>query len=136
MKNIDVNGNGIADDARTAGVYIAPEASIRSYFTVDCRTRRREYLGFFKKERGLARSGGSKGEGLFILEPGAGGWSSPAEETGYLKAAAAFLTGGNNIHSQNVFSTFGEFYLAGYGERGSCPWSTGQLQIPPWLSAR
>ena len=34
MKNIDVNGNGIADDARTAGVYIAPEASIRSYFTV------------------------------------------------------------------------------------------------------
>ena len=34
-KNIDVDGdNDFADDARTVKVYIAPEASIRSYFTV------------------------------------------------------------------------------------------------------
>ena len=115
MKNIDVNGNGIADDARTAGVYIAPEASIRSYFTVVAVPDGVNTWDFLKKE-GWLDLADQKGEGLFILEPGAGGWSSPAEETGYLKAAAAFLTGGNNIHSQNVFSTFGEFYLAGYGK--------------------
>ena len=33
-----------------------------------------------------------------------------------MEAAIAFLKSGNNIHKQNVFSTFGEFYLAGYGE--------------------
>ena len=56
---------------------------------------------------------------LFWSQAPAAG-ADPAEETGYLKAATAFLTGGNNIHSQNVFSTFGEFYLAGYG-KGDCP---------------
>ena len=33
-----------------------------------------------------------------------------------MEAAIAFLKSGNNIHKQNVFSTFGEFYLAGYGK--------------------
>ena len=33
-----------------------------------------------------------------------------------MDAAIAFLKSGNNIHKQNVFSTFGEFYLAGYGK--------------------
>ncbi len=118
MKNIDVNGNGIMDDARTVSVYIAPEASIRSYFTVVAVPDGVDTWEFLKQEGwiDLARN---KGEGLFILEPGAGSWKSPADEADYMKAAFAFLNSGNNIHNQNVFSTFGEFYLAGYGKGGA-----------------
>ena len=51
-----------------------------------------------------------------MLEPGAEGWGSAAEEKAYVDAAIAFLKSGRNEAGINVFSTFGEFYLAGYGE--------------------
>ena len=115
-KNIDVDGdNDFADDARTVKVYIAPEASIRSYFTVVAVPEGVDTYDFLK-EQGWIDLANEKGEGLFVLEPGAGGWGSAQDESAYVEAAIAFLKSGNNIHKQNVFSTFGEFYLAGYGE--------------------
>ncbi len=42
-----------------------------------------------------------------------------------MDAAIAFLKSGNNEAGINVFSTFGEFYLAGYGE-GAAPGGMGR----------
>lgn len=114
-KNIDVNGNGSMDDNRTVKVYIAPEASIRSYFTVVAVPDGVDTYQFLSEQSWLTLAD-QKGEGLFILEPGTGGWGTAAEEAAYLDAATAFLKSGNNVNAQNVFSTFGEFYLVGYGK--------------------
>ena len=100
---------------RQVTVYISEEASIRSYFTVvavpdGVNTRQ------FLEEEGWIDLMNEKGEALFVLEPGANGWGSAEEEADYVNAAVAFLKSGNNAHGQNVFSTFGEFYLVGYGE--------------------
>ena len=70
-----------------------------------------------------------KGEGLFVLEPGAEGWGSAAEEKAYMDAAIAFLKSGRNEAGINVFSTFGEFYLAGYGE-GAAPLEAWAAENP------
>ena len=70
-----------------------------------------------------------KGEALFVLEPGAEGWGSAAEEKAYMDAAIAFLKSGNNEAGINVFSTFGEFYLAGYGE-GAAPLEAWAAENP------
>ena len=108
-KNIDVEGD------RQVTVYISKEASIRSYFTVIAVPNGVDTQQFLEDE-GWIDLMDQKGEGLFVLEPGAEGWGSAAEEKAYMDAAIAFLKSGNNIHKQNVFSTFGEFYLAGYGK--------------------
>ena len=65
----------------------------------------------------------------FVLEPGAEGWGSAAEEKAYMDAAIAFLKSGNNEAGINVFSTFGEFYLAGYGE-GAAPLEAWAAENP------
>ncbi|MEQ2658412.1 hypothetical protein AAAT68_16295, partial [Lawsonibacter asaccharolyticus] len=70
-----------------------------------------------------------KGEALFVLEPGAEGWGSAAEEKAYVDAAIAFLKSGRNEAGINVFSTFGEFYLAGYGE-GAAPLEAWAAENP------
>ena len=51
-----------------------------------------------------------RGEGLFVLEPGANGWGSAEDEAAYINAAISFLKGTRNAHNISVFSTFGEFY--------------------------
>lgn len=103
---------------RQVTVYISEEASIRSYFTVvavpdGVNTRQ------FLEEEGWIDLMNEKGEALFVLEPGANGWGSAEEEADYMDAAIAFLKSGNNAHGQNVFSTFGEFYVVGYGKGAS-----------------
>lgn len=105
-------------EGRTVKVYIAPEASVRSYFTVVAVPDGVDTYDFLE-ENGWFDLADEKGEGLFVLEPGANGWGTPAEEAAYLDAAIAFLKSGNNVNSQNVFSTYGEFYLAGYGKGAS-----------------
>lgn len=99
----------------TVKVYIAPEASIRSYFTVVAVPDDVDTYEFLR-DNGWFELANAKGEGLFVLEPGAGGLGRCPEGERLCEAAIAFLKSGNNIHKQNVFSTFGEFYLAGYGK--------------------
>lgn len=66
----------IANDARTVKVYIAPEASIRSYFTVVAVPDDVDTYEFLR-DNGWFELANAKGEGLFVLEPGAGGWALP-----------------------------------------------------------
>ena len=56
-------------------------------------------------------------------------WGSAAEEKAYMDAAIAFLKSGRNEAGINVFSTFGEFYLAGYGE-GAAPLEAWAAENP------
>ncbi|WP_349167940.1 DUF4214 domain-containing protein, partial [Hominifimenecus microfluidus] len=102
-------------EGRTVKVYIPENASIRSYFTViavpdDIDTTE------FLEESGWFNIADEEGECLFILEPGADGWGSAADETAYVDAAMSFARGCKNANNVMVFSTFGEFYFAGYGE--------------------
>ena len=115
-------------------VYISEEASIRSYFTVIAVPNGVDTQQFLEDE-GWIDLMDQKGEALFVLEPGAEGWGHAAEEKAYMDAAIAFLKSGNNEAGINVFSTFGEFYLAGYGE-GAAPGRPGPLRIPSLSSAR
>ncbi len=103
------------EDGRTVKVYIAEEASVRSYFTVVAVPDGVETKQFLE-EKGWFALADQKGEGLFVLEPGANGWGSAQDEAAYLDEATGFLKSGNNAHKQNVFSTYGEFYLVGYGK--------------------
>ena len=121
-KNIDVEGD------RQVTVYISEEASIRSYFTVIAVPNGVDTQQFLEDE-GWIDLMDQKGEGLFVLEPGAEGWGSAAEEKAYMDAAIAFLKSGNNEAGINVFSTFGEFYLAGYGE-GAAPLEAWAAENP------
>ena len=121
-KNIDVEGD------RQVTVYISKEASIRSYFTVIAVPNGVDTQQFLEDE-GWIDLMDQKGEALFVLEPGAEGWGSAAEEKAYMDAAIAFLKSGNNEAGINVFSTFGEFYLAGYGE-GAAPLEAWAAENP------
>ena len=109
-------------------VYISEEASIRSYFTVIAVPNGVDTQQFLEDE-GWIDLMDQKGEGLFVLEPGAEGWGSAAEEKAYMDAAIAFLKSGRNEAGINVFSTFGEFYLAGYGE-GAAPLEAWAAENP------
>ena len=103
------------DGNRRATVYIAEEASIRSYFTIIAVPDGVDTQKFLEDE-GWIDLMDQKGEGLYVLEPGANGWGTAEEEADYLDSAISFLKSGNNASKQNVFSTFGEFYVAGYGK--------------------
>ena len=125
-KSIDVDGNGQLDDGRSVTVYVSPEASVRSYFTIVAVPDGEDTQQFLEDE-GWIDLVNQKGEALFVLEPGVQGWADAATEKAYVDAAVAFLKSGNNIHSQNVFSTYGEFYAVGYG--------AGAAALEGWAAA-
>ncbi|MDQ7904804.1 PHB depolymerase family esterase [Phytohabitans sp. ZYX-F-186] len=102
-KSFDIDGQ-----PRTAKVYISPETPIRSYFTVIAVPDGITTSAFLRTSSWLdiARR---RQEGLFVLEPGEGGWGAPANEAAYVEAAMAFY------QSNRYFSIFGEHYLVGYG---------------------
>ena len=118
-KAIDVDGNGELDDGRTVKVYFSEETQIRSYFTIVAVPDGVNTYTFLRKE-GWLDVADKQGEALFVLEPGMDGWGSAEEEEAYVNSAIAFLTGTKNASGVAVFSTFGEFYVAGYGS-GAAP---------------
>ncbi len=105
-------------EGRSVEVYIAEEASIRSYFTIIAVPDGVDTWKFLEDEGWLALAD-QKGEGLFVLEPGENGWGTAEEEAAYLGAAIGMLRSGNNANGVGVFSTFGEFYVVGYGQGAS-----------------
>lgn len=66
----------IANDARTVKVYIAPEASIRSYFTVVAVPDDVDTYEFLR-DNGWFELANAKGEGLFVLDPARGAGLCP-----------------------------------------------------------
>ncbi|GAA4976508.1 PHB depolymerase family esterase [Actinoplanes utahensis] len=110
----------VAGTTRSAKVYISPETPIRSYYTViavpdDVET------GDFLRRAGWAGIADQREEGLFVLEPGPGGWGAATEEAAHVEAAMAFF------QNNRYFSIFGLHYLVGYG--------TGAAALEAWAVA-
>lgn len=101
----------VAGQRRTAKVYISAETPIRSYYTVLAVPDGVD-TGDFLHRTGWREIADQRGEGLFVLEPGAGGWGSALDEAGYVDAAMSFY------QANSYFSIFGEHYLVGYGAGG------------------
>ncbi|MEU5880069.1 hypothetical protein [Spirillospora sp. NPDC047279] len=102
-KTFEVGGR-----TRTAKVYISAETPIRSYFTVLAVPDGVD-TGEFLHRTGWRDIADERGEGLFILEPGEGGWGAATAERAYVDVAMAFYQA--NVY----FSIFGLHYLVGYG---------------------
>ncbi|MEV6487634.1 PHB depolymerase family esterase [Actinoplanes sp. NPDC051633] len=98
-------------DGRTAKVYISPETPIRSYFTVIAVPDGVDTASFLRIS-GWLEVADRRQEGLFVLEPGPGGWGSFSEEAGYVEAAMSFF------QNNRYFSIFGLHYLVGYARGG------------------
>ncbi|MEU4560560.1 hypothetical protein AB0F72_19455 [Actinoplanes sp. NPDC023936] len=98
----------VAGTTRTAKVYISPETPIRSYYTVIAVPGGVE-TGEFLRRAAWAGIADRREEGLFVLEPGPGGWGTAAQEAAYVEAAMAFF------QNNRYFSIFGLHYLVGYG---------------------
>ncbi|MEU4160446.1 hypothetical protein [Actinoplanes sp. NPDC026670] len=105
---------------RTAKVYISAETPIRSYYTVIAVPDGVE-TGEFLRRTGWAGIADRRQEGLFVLEPGPGGWGSLAAEAAYVEAAIGFF------QNNRYFSIFGLHYLVGYG--------TGAPALEAWAVA-
>ncbi|MEV6813516.1 PHB depolymerase family esterase [Micromonospora sp. NPDC051296] len=102
-KSFDIGGV-----TRTAKVYISPETPIRSYYTVIAVPDGVDTAEFLRKSS-WRDTADQREEGLFVLEPGPGGWGDATQEAGYVEAAMAFY------QSNRYFSIFGLHYLVGYG---------------------
>ncbi len=106
-RNVTVN-----DDTRTVKIYVAPDTTVRDYFTVVAAPEGMSTEEFLQKTDWIDIAN-KKSEGLFILEPGESGWGSAEEELDYINQAF------NVIRDTTYYNTFGLFYLAGYGDGGS-----------------
>ena len=102
----------VGDTTRTVKLYIGENAPVRCYMTwinVPDDTDPYEFL----QETGWAAYADEKGEGIFVLEPGEGGWGTPDEEAEYL--AAAF----GAYNTRKWYSNYSESYMVGYGKGGA-----------------
>lgn len=102
----------VGEETRTVKIYVAPETTVRDYFTViavpDGMTTE-----MFLRITGWLDIANEKSEGLFILEPAADGWGTVEQELAYLNEAFKIL------RDTTYYNTFGLFYLAGYGKGGT-----------------
>ncbi|WP_370615674.1 hypothetical protein [Mumia sp. Pv 4-285] len=103
----------VGEEVRTAKVYISPETPIRSYYTVIALPDGVDTEEFLERS-GWVDVAYRREEGLVVLEPGAGGWGTPAEEAAYVNQVMAFY------QSNRYFSIFGVHYFVGYGA-GAAP---------------
>jgi poly(3-hydroxybutyrate) depolymerase len=102
-KSFDVGGQ-----IRTVKVYISPETPIRSYYTVIAVPDGADTARFLHRSRWIEIAE-RRDEGLFVLEPGPGGWGDAESEAAFLTAAMSFY------QNNRYFSIFGLHYLIGYG---------------------
>ena len=101
--------------SRTMQMYLSENISIRPYYTVVAvpdGVNSADYLA----EQGWFDVADEKGEGLVVLQPGENGWGTPEEEIGYIADVMSFVGKGVNAKGVALFSTFGEYYLVGYGQ--------------------
>ncbi|MEM1504622.1 PHB depolymerase family esterase [Domibacillus sp. 8LH] len=102
----------VGNETRVVKVYIAPDTTVRDYFTV-LTVPEGMTTEEFLKTSGWLDIANEKSEGLFILEPGDDGWGTVEEERAYMEQAFKVL------RDTKYYNTFGLFYLAGYGEGGT-----------------
>ena len=102
----------VGADTRTVKTYVAPNTSVRDYFTVIA-TPEGMTTDEFLKNSGWLDIADKNSEGLFILEPGPDGWGSTEDELDYINEAFKVF------RDTKYYNTFGLFYLAGYGDGGT-----------------
>ncbi|THE09114.1 hypothetical protein E1I69_23665 [Bacillus timonensis] len=102
----------IGENKRSVKIYVAPDTTVRDYFTVIATPGGMSTEEFLKKT-GWLDIADKKSEGLFILEPGTDGWGTVEEELAYINEAFKV------IRDTTYYNTFGLFYLAGYGDGGT-----------------
>ncbi len=106
-KSFDVNGS-----IRKAKFYIAPNAPIRSFFTVISVPEGIEATEFLIAS-GWYDIANKNEEGLVLLESGINGWSAPETELDYINTVINFY------EKNDYFSIFGISYLVGYDGGGT-----------------
>ena len=115
----DLAGQG--QEGRQVFIYIPDTAVVRPYYHYIAVPNGVE-AGEFLQQTGWFQVADETGECLYVLVPAEGTWGTPAEELEYVKAAKAFHGGNGKDDAGNLkgmapyFTTFGEFYLTGYGE--------------------
>jgi hypothetical protein len=107
-------------------VYVSAETPIRSYYTVIAVPDGADTAEFLQAS-GWREVADERQEGLFVLEPGLGGWVGAEDEAAYVAAAMSFY------QSNSYFSIFGRTTSSGTGTAGLC-WRHGRWRIH-WLSS-
>ncbi len=102
----------VGDDTRTVKIYVAPETTVRDYFTVIAAPEGMTTEEFLLNSKWFDIAD-EQSEGLFILEPDEEGWGTVEEELEYVNEAIKILK------DKTYYNTFGVFYLAGYGKGGT-----------------
>lgn len=102
----------VGEETRTVKIYVAPGTTIRDYFTIIAVPDDMTTEEFLDKTKWIDVAD-RQSEGLFILEPGEGGWGAVEDELEYINEAVKVFK------DTTYYNTFGVFYLVGYGEGGT-----------------
>ena len=113
---------------RSAKIYIAADAPIRTYFTVIAVPEGVSTDAFLRESGWMAYADSMK-EGLYILESANGVWGDIDSELAYMTEAIKWLNASFSINGTKVLSTFGIHYFVGYGA-GSAPLEAWVAQNP------
>lgn len=100
-------------DGRTAKLYVPKNCRQTANFVLMNTPAGEDTIDFLHKSGWIQAADANK-LCLFVLEPGEGGWKSPAEEMPYMKAGHMALRVG-----QHLLAGFSDFSV-GYGPVGSC----------------
>ena len=117
----DVNGDAAS---REVYIYLSENASCRPYFYVIAVPSGTENVTQFLEERGWFDLADQKGECLFVITAGEGGYGTAEEEMAFMDAAMAWLNTPTADEPDpaypdknvNYWSAFGEWYFTGYGD--------------------
>lgn len=133
-KDIDVNGDGEFNDGRSVKLYFSDFTNCRAYFTIVAVPDGVDTHEFLNGQ-GWLDLVNSRGEVLVALEPGEGGWKTPAEEEAYVAAAMAFVNSGKNANGVTLFTNYSTFYFAGYG-KGAAALETWSVKNPTYVDSQ
>jgi hypothetical protein len=117
---------------RTAKVYIPENTPVRAYYTVIA-VPDGVNTGEFLDKTGWKALADKRQEGLYVLEPGKGGWADADKELEYVTAAINFFANpvdpkaAKDDFNNRFFSIFGEHYLVGY--------KSGAPALEAWAAA-
>jgi poly(3-hydroxybutyrate) depolymerase len=102
----------VGDETRTASLYIGKGAPIRCYMSIINAPDGVDTYEFLKATGWIDLMDERK-EGVFVLEPGEGGWGTADEEQAYIETAM------DAYNTRKWYSNYGESYAVGYGTGGS-----------------
>lgn len=105
---------------RTIKLYVGRHAALRAYITVIAIPNGVSDTYAFLSEQGWLEQADTYGELLFVLEPGASGWGTPASEAAYLETCLGEVIGNTNFDTRQSSS-------GGLVQSGRIPVSDGTL---------